>query len=399
MADTATPFGSQTSLREANRARILDMVKKFGAITQVELADATRLSPGTVSVIVKELLEAGIVNTAPTSRSGRRAVQVTLARRLGLVAGIHIGRRDLKLALANPSGEILVRQHLPLAKEHRADTGLDRVSLLISDMLDHIGATHEELLGAGVALDAPVDSHTGMVCSPGLMRGWDQVPIAESLTKRVGCPVVVDNGVNLGALAECRLGAGVGANPVVYLSTSYGIGAGIVLDDVVFRGFSGTAGEIGHVSIDPDGPICYCGNRGCLEVVAGASAMLEALRLTHGNLSLPDLIEQALAGDVASRRVIEDAARNIGVALAALCNIIDPQRIVVGGELARVGDLFLAPLRSVTSRFTLPSSTPTIEIVPSALGQDCELVGAVCHALDSVTLPGNLEGVVFHDVS
>jgi len=398
MVDTiGGAYGSQTSLREANRARILDTVKRFGVITQVELADATGLSPGTVSVIVKELLEAGVVNTTPTSRSGRRAINVTLARRLGLVVGVHIARRSLRVGLANPTGEILVRQHLALPKDHRSDTGLDRISLLVQDLLERIGASHREVLSTGVSVDAPIDQATGMVCSPGLMRGWDQVPIAESLARRLSTPVIVDNGVNAGALAESRLGAGFGASPLVYLSLSYGIGSGILIDGRVFRGFSGTAGEIGHVSIDQHGPICYCGNRGCLEAVAGVTAMLESLRLTHGTLSLSDLIEQALAGDIACRRVIEDATGHLGLGLAGLCNIIDPQRVVVGGDLARVGDLLLLPLRQATSRFTLPGSTPTIEIVAGALGEECALIGAICLALDSIQLPGKLEGVVFHD--
>ena len=395
MVDVA--YGSQTSLREANRARILDVIKKFGVITQVELVEATGLSAGTVSVIVKELHEAGVVSTAPTSRSGRRAINVTLARRLGLVAGVHVGRRDLRVALANPAGEILVRQHLPLAKDHRADTCLDTICLFISDMLDHIGATHEEILCTGVAVDAPIDRTTGAACSQGLLRGWDQVPIAESLENRLGAPVIVDNSANAGGLAECRLGAGFGADPAVYVSVSHGIGAGILIGGQVFRGFSGTAGELGHVSIDEHGPMCYCGNRGCLEAVAGTSAILESLRLTHGNLSMSDLIEKAIDGDISCRRVIEDSARHIGLALAGLCNLIDPQRVIVGGELTQVGDLFLEPLRRATSRFTLPGSTPTIEIVPGELGEECELIGSIYMALDSVRLPGNLEGVVFHD--
>lgn len=400
MADTVSPVsGSQSSLREANRVRILDTVKRFGVITQVELADATGLSAGTVSVIVKELLEAGVVNTAPTSRSGRRAINVTLARRLGLVGGVHIGQRDLYVALATPTGEILTRQHLPLARDHRGDTGLDRICSFVADMLDRIGATYDEILSVGVSIDAPIDRATGMVCSPGLMRGWDQVPIAESLQARLGVPVIVDNGANIRALAECRLGGGAGANPVVYLNVSHGIGAGVVINGEIFHGFSGTAGEIGHTSIDEHGPVCYCGNRGCLEAVAGAAALLEALRLTHGNLSLADLISMANDGDTASCRVIEDAAGHIGFVLAGLCNIIDPQRVLVGGELAGVGEIFLAPLRAATSRFTLPSSTPTIEILPSELGDECAIVGAICYALDSVRLTGNLESVVSHDAA
>jgi predicted NBD/HSP70 family sugar kinase len=398
VASTVT-FGSQSSLREANRGRILEVIRKFGAITQVELADATGLSPGTISVIVKELHEAGVITTKPTSRNGRRAVLVTLSRRLGLVAGVVIGRRDMRVGLASPAGEILAEQHLPLGNQHRGDTGLDRVALFVTDMVERIGANREELLGVGCGIAAPIDRATGMICSPGLMRGWDDIPIGQSLQSRMGVPVVVDNSANLGCLAESRLGAGQGASPVAYLSVGHGIGLGLSVDNQIFHGFSGTAGEIGHMCVDENGPICYCGNRGCLEAIAGSTAMLESLRLTHGNLSLADLIRQTQDGDIACRRVIDDATRYIAIALGAVCNLLDPQRVVVGGPLVDVGQPFLDPLTAYTARFTLPGARPTIEILPGRLGERCELLGAIAYALDTVHLPGDLEGVTLHALS
>lgn len=391
MAD-GTVFGSQSSLREANRSRVVETVKRFGAITQVELADATGLSPGTISTIVKELQEARIVDTSPTSRSGRRAVQVTLAHQLGIVAGAHFSRRMLRVALADLSGEVLSERQLPLAKDHRADTGLDRAAALIFDLLDHSKVSRHELLGIGVAIGAPIDRATGTISAPNLMRGWEGVPIAEAFEKRTKVPVAVDNDANLGALAEARFGAGQGFDPIMYITASYGIGAGLSIGGQPFGGYSGVAGELGHISVDENGPICHCGNRGCLERVAGVPAMLESLRLTHGNLTSRDLVSQALDGDVACRRVIADSAHYYGLALASVCNFIDPQRIIVGGDLADVGDIFLEPLRVVTSRFTLPGLSSTIEIVPAALTPRSELHGALFRALESVAVPGHVEG-------
>jgi len=390
---TGIALGSQTSLREANRARVVETVKRFGAITQVELAEATGLSAGTISTIVKELQSAGIVDTSPTSRSGRRAVQVKLAHRPGLVAGAHFSRRMLRVALADLTGAVVAEQHLPLAKDHRADTGLDRAAMLIFDMLEHLGAKGSELLGIGVGVGAPIDRATGKVSSPQLMRGWDGVPIAEALAKRTNAPVAVDNDANLAALAEARFGAGQGFDPIVYVSASYGIGAGILVNGEIFGGYSGLAGEIGHISVDEQGPICHCGNRGCLEMLAGSAAMLESLRLTHGNLSLRDLIAQANAGDIACRRVLADAAHYYGIALASLCNLLDPQRVILGGEIAETGDLFLGPLRDFTARFTLPGLSSTIEIVSGTLGVRAELFGALTRALDSVAVVGESEGM------
>src|SRR5665213_2611319 len=152
----ATP-GSQTSLREANRARIVDAVKKHGGLTQVELAGATGLSPATVSNIVKELTASGVLHTTPSTRSGRRAQHVTLARALGIVAGVHFSTRHLRVALSDVTNTVVAEHNMPLAKDHRADNELDKVTQLIADMLDSVEATMDEILAVGIALPAPVD--------------------------------------------------------------------------------------------------------------------------------------------------------------------------------------------------------------------------------------------------
>ncbi|MDR0960521.1 MAG: ROK family transcriptional regulator [Propionibacteriaceae bacterium] len=387
MASGPLVFGSQTSLREANRARIVETIKSFGGLTQVELADATGLSSATVSIIVKELVHAGIVATRSTSRNGRRAIHVTLARRLGLVAGIHFSRRYLRVALADLSGEIVAEHGLPLSSDHRADTGLDRAALLITDMMTSIEAEREELLQVCLGLSAPLSSATGAIYTPGILRGWDGLDIAAALEQRLHVPVLIDNDANLGALAECRAGAGRESRMVVYLNVNEGIGAGLYLNGDIVRGATGAAGEIGHMSSDENGPICYCGNRGCLEMVAGSRAMLESLRPTHGDLRLSDLVAKAHEGDPGCRRVIGDSARRIGIALAQVCNILDPERVVVGGAIAATGDLFLDPLRVVTARHTLPGEGPSIDIVAGCLGERAEVTGAIFAALGAVTVP------------
>ena len=379
-AGAATP-GSQSSLREANRARVLSAVKRFGSLTQVEVAGATGLSPATVSNIVRELVGAGILKRSPTSRSGRRAQQVSLARTLGVAAGIHVGHRHLRIVLADLSHTVLAETRLPLAADHRADVELDRAALLISDQLESIGATHDELLTVGLGLPAPIDTRTGQVSAPGVLPGWAGVPIADRLSARLGRPVHVDNDANLGALAEFRYGAARGCDHAAYISVSHGVGAGLVVDGRLFRGRAGTAGEIGHVTIDEDGPVCRCGNRGCLETFVRAPVLLEMLRASHGPLTLKDVIVRARSGDAGCRRVVADAGRHIGVAAASLCNLLNPERLVIGGELAGAGPILLDPIRDVVERLAIPTAAGTVTIVQGELADRAEMMGALALAL------------------
>jgi predicted NBD/HSP70 family sugar kinase len=381
----ATP-GSQTSLREANRARIVDAVKRHGGLTQVELAGATGLSPATVSNIVKELSTSGVLNTTPSTRSGRRAQHVTLARALGLVAGIHFSTRHLRVALADVAHTVVAEHHLPLAKDHRADNELNRTSRLIADMLDSVDATMGEVLAVGVALPAPINLRTGTISRTGIMRGWDAVPVAEVMERRLKRPVFVDNNANLGARAEFRSGALRGKENAVYLCIDDGIGAGLIINGKVFRGHNGSAGEFGHFTIDENGPLCRCGNRGCLETYVGGPALIESLRGNHRGLKLHDIVVRAIAGDPKCIRAIADAGRHIGVAAANLCNIVDPERLVVGGELSQAGELLLGPMRHALERAVIvgPDSVP--DIVQSQLGARAEMLGAIALAVDRVTI-------------
>ncbi|MCL3859893.1 ROK family transcriptional regulator [Actinotalea sp. K2] len=380
--DRATP-GSQTSLREANRARIVSAVQQRGSITQVELSGVTGLSPATISNIVKELALAGVLRTTPTSRSGRRALQVTLARTVGLVAGVHFADRSLRVALADVSHHVVAEQRLPLPREHRADDGLDRAALMIEEMVDALDSTLAEVLAVGVGLPAPVDVRTGQVSAVGLMRGWDGVVVPEVLGRRLGLPVHTDNDANLGTLAEARLGAARGARNAVYVRVAHGVGAGLLLDGRVFHGRSGAAGELGHVPVVDDGLECRCGGRGCLETVVGAPALLARLRPTHGHLTLRDVVTRALDGDEACREVVTDAGTHLGVAIAAVCAIVDPELVVVGGELAHAGALLLRPLDVALAARVMTSTAGPVAVTASALGDQAEVRGALALALDA----------------
>nr|WP_255633107.1 ROK family transcriptional regulator [Demequina sp. TTPB684] len=375
-------------MREANSARLLAAVRRFGGITQVELAEATGLSPATVSTIVKQLLAAGIVETRTTTRSGRRAQFVTLAHKSGLLIGAHIGSRALRLAVADSRFEILANRTLPLPSDHRLDTTLDRTALLAMELVDGLGSTTSEILGVGIGLPAPVDPERGMILDEGLMKGWADVPIADVVSARIAAPVAVDNDANLSALGETRFGAAKGFRDVLYVWASYGTGAGLIIGGEVHRGARGNAGEIGHTLVDPQGPICKCGSRGCLDTLVGAQALIDSLRISRGPMSLHDLVELASSGDPGCRQVVADAGAAIGVAAANLAVAFDPEVVVVGGDLAQADAILLDPIRAAMNRRVLISRTEPLEVRQGELGTLAPVHGALARAADLSHVPG-----------
>jgi predicted NBD/HSP70 family sugar kinase len=194
-------------------------------------------------------------------------------------------------------------------------------------------------------------------------------------------PVQVDNDANLGALAEWIWGAGRGCENLVYIKASTGIGAGFILDGRPYRGAGGTAGEIGHTIIDLGGPICRCGNRGCLETRVGIPALLELFKPTMGDLAIGQLIALAKDGEVACRRVLGDAGRTIGEAAAQLCSLINPERIILGGDLAAAGEIILDPLRDAIALAAVPSAAQDVTVMAGTLEDRAELLGALALAL------------------
>jgi predicted NBD/HSP70 family sugar kinase len=221
-----------------------------------------------------------------------------------------------------------------------------------------------------------------VVGSSAILPGWAGTHAAERMGERLGMRVWLSNDANLGALAESTWGAGRDACGLVYLKLATGIGAGIVIEGRLFDGAGGTAGEIGHTSLDETGDICRCGSRGCLETYASGSAIATLLSRSLGEVLTPDdVLARAVVGDPGCRRALADAGRHIGAAVADLCNLINPERIVVGGSMAVAGDVLLDPLREAVGLRAIPSAAEDVLIVPGELGERAELLGAVALVL------------------
>ena len=374
--------------RAPGRDKVLTTLTHFGAVSRADLARRTALAPSTVSSIVTELLNAGLVVELTESgdsdaRRGRPPTLLTMHRRAGAVVGIDVGKRHVRVAVADLAHNVLAEERDALASDAHAAVGIRHVVALVDEVLPRAGVERGDVLGVGMGLPGPVSAATGEVGDSTILPGWVGVRAPQAMTEALGLPVRVDNDANLGALSESTWGAARGCNDVVYVKVATGIGAGLIVGGQPFRGVGGTAGEIGHLVIDPRGPVCRCGNRGCLEMLAGADSVLHALRLTHGDLTLEDAISCAVEGDSGCRRAIADAGHAIGTAIGTLCNLVNPGRVVVGGELGTAGELLLAPLRESLRRTAIRSAADDVRVVEAALGDRAEVLGAIALAIRS----------------
>jgi predicted NBD/HSP70 family sugar kinase len=377
--------GSLESLRELNRLRIVDALRHDGTASRADIARRTGLSPSTVSSLIGELHRAGLVvesALAPAGRQGRPAVQLTLDPSAGAAVGLDFDHDKIRVAVSDLARTVLAEASARLDVDHDAPAAIDQAADLVAHVLDEAGVDRDLVLGAGMALPGPVNHSRGALHSSPILAGWAQVDAASALARRIGIPVHIDNDANLGALAEVTLGAGRNVSSAAYVQMSSGIGAGLIVDGRPYHGHRGTAGEIGHVLVDEQGQICRCGNRGCLETLASGPALLELLRQSHGDdLTVEGLIAMARDGDPGGRRVIADAGRAVGRVVAGLCNLFNPEMVVVGGELSSAGELLLDPLRESVERYALPAATESLEVVGGELGERANVLGALALAI------------------
>lgn len=379
--------GSQTSLRNANQRRVLDTVRRDGHLTQAQISRRTALAPSTVSNIVHELIDAGLL-VMEADNAGRRGQLIGFSGSAGHVVGIDVGHRHLTVAVADLNQRILARRRHDLPAGHHFAEDLSLAGRALDDLLDGLGAARPEPLAAGLTLPAPVDLGGRLISTSAVLPAWSGIDVREEAGRRLGLPVVVENDANAGALGEHAWGAGRGARSMAYLKIGHGVGSGLILDGALFRGATGSAGEIGHSTVDERGRVCRCGNRGCLETYVSSGEITRLLADTHGpDLTIADVVAAAAAGDAGCARVIGDTGRLLGTSVATLCNLINPELVVVGGEISRAGELLLDPLREVVSRHGVRSSVRDLRIEPARLGIEAHVVGAVVVALQHAELP------------
>jgi predicted NBD/HSP70 family sugar kinase len=374
--------GSLESLRERNRRQLLDMLRRHGSASRADLARLTGLSRTTVSTLIADLQASGMVKERESgdrvSQQGRPPTLLTLDRSAGLVLGIDFGHERVHVAIADLSRTILAESTHELDVDRSASQALDAAVALTDTVVEAADVERDRILGVGVGLSGPIDVEAGTVHAGKILPGWEGVRPVDELGPRLGLHVHLDNDANLGALAEVTLGAGIGARDAIYIMVSGGVGAGLILGGEVYRGAGGTAGELGHMLVDETGPICRCGNRGCLEMMVGARAIIELLRPSHGDdLTLDEVVALVEAGDSGARRAITDAGRVLGRSVAAIVNAFNPELVIVGGKLSAAGDVLLDPLREAVNRYAIPSAAEDVRITRGVLGDRAEVLGAL----------------------
>jgi glucokinase-like ROK family protein len=389
--------GALVSLREHNRLRVISTLRSRGAVSRAAIARETGLSRTTVSSLVGDLQAAGLVvevegadgRDADGRRAGRPATLLRLDGSAGAVLGLDFDKRDIRVAVCDLSHQVLAEAKRDLDVSAAATEAMDLAAEMTEEVLEESGVPRDAVLGVGMGVPGPFDQSAGTVGSATILPGWVDIDVSEAMSSRIGLPVSVDNDANLAALGELTFGAAVGAQEVFYIKLGEGIGGGLIVGGRIHHGARGTAGEIGHVAVESTGPVCRCGNRGCLETFAGTRALLDSLERSHGpDLTTVDMVRLAVEGDPGCRRVIADAGHIAGRALADLCNGFNPELIVVGGSLSAAGDVLLDPVREAIERHAIGSASAAVRVVPGVLGARAQVLGALALVLTGdVALP------------
>jgi glucokinase len=315
------------------------------------------------------------------------------------LGAIDLGATNVRTAVIEADGELRGRARR-VTPQRGPEAVVEVLLEAVQEAAQGAGVSVTELLAVGVGAPGPLDHETGVVFAPPNLAGWETVPLRSMLEPRLERPVFVGNDANVAALAERRYGAGKGSDHVIYLTISTGIGGGIVTHGRLLLGATGTAGEVGHITIDVNGPRCACGNIGCAEVLAsgpaiarqaqaalraGQASMLSGSVARIEDLTAEHVVAAARLGDPLAAAIFGQAARHIGVLVVNLIHLFNPTVIAIGGGVSQAGDLLFGPVRQVVTERAHTVTAATVRIVPAALGDDVGLYGAAAWALERVS--------------
>lgn len=397
--------GSRDLIREINHNLVLNLIKSRGPISRTEIAQLSGLSPATISGITADLMASSLVQETGEGEAtrGRRRVLLQLNPRAGFVVGIKLMEQAVASALTDLDAQVLHYRVTPLrgaggplgAAPADLEAVLATIVQVVEQTIAESGVARAEVLGVGVGMAGLIDGEAG-VCHYSPYFGWRNVRLGERLADRLDLPVYLENDVNTLTVAEQWFGYGHGRDHFAVVTVGRGIGAGIVVNGQFYRGALGGAGELGHLTLQADGPLCACGKRGCLESLASDPAVLRAARAAMAAgaptalsepLTLEAIVAAAEAGDDLARGVLADAGRWLGIGIAALVNLLNPQLLIVGGEGVRAGAWRLDPMRRAIAEHAYTGLEEGLEIIVEPSGDEAWARGAACVVLGELFKP------------
>ena len=371
------------SVRQLNRLRVIEAIYRHPATSRADITRRTGLARQTVSTIIEELQHARLLEErcetgdASARTTGRPPILLSLVPGAAFAVGLDFGHQHIRVAVCDLSGQPVVDDWSPAEVDHAPTESLDLAHELVRHALNSAGIDRDRLLGVGMGLAAPINKTTGELEADGILPGWHGIRPAAEMEARLGIPVELANDADAGALGEKVFGGGSAVDDLVYVRLSAGVGAGLILAGRPYHGALGVAGEIGHVLADPSGPICRCGNRGCLETIASPVAVAALLQRSTGRpVSVQTLLKLVAAEDRGARRAVADAGEAVGRVVSVLVNIVNPKLVLVGGELAAAGDVLLDPIRTAIERHSVAPAGKSVQVAAGSLGPRAEVLGA-----------------------
>ncbi len=368
-----------------------------GGISRAELARQMLLTRSAISTIIDDLEDMGLVDeieTGPTT-GGRRPILLAINPKYGYVVGIDMGATHLGLVVTDFSAHVLEEIEYPFVVADGPQICLPKINQYLNDLLSKLNLKAHQISAIGMDVPGPVVTEAGVVSAPPIMPGWDGYPIRTYLEEFWQVPVSIGNDAELGALGEWAYGAGRGETNLAYIKVGTGVGAGLLLGGQIYRGTTGCAGEIGHITIEENGPLCTCGNYGCLEAMAGGHAIARKAReaiksgkrtqlasIQPEKILAVNVAAAAQRGDLVAQQIITEAGTHLGIAIASLVNLINPGMVVIGGGVSQLGDLLLDPIRKTVLQRSLQSAAKVVRITSAVLGRRASSMGAVVQAIN-----------------
>ncbi len=396
--------GKFSMIKKINSKNILNIIRKRGPISRSEIAEITGLTPATITNITSELIDNNLIieGESGDSSGGRKPIMLRIRCDYYRVIGVYLGSRKIKIIASDLMANTKYKKEIPYEKKPlTADEALEIIKAEIININRKYLAKGKKVVGVGIGIHGLVDSNKGVsIFAPNL--GWRNINIVEELEKATSIPVYIDNNTRTMGLGERWFGTGKNVSSFFCLNVEYGIGGSLFIDDNSFSGASFGAGEIGHTTVDVNGEICSCGNRGCLETIASVKALTkmafegyeehksssifnECEEINSADDILPEAIfDAARMGDDFAVTLIRRIGENIGIGIANIINTLNPELVIINGGIISTGEILLAPIIETVRKKGFLSSVNATDIVLSKLGNVAYLKGAVVLATQHI---------------